>query len=58
MIYRGFGIENDDLLGWIWYDEHGRIHTGKIDTKGGFKSEEDCLNDIDRYRRETKGAMH
>lgn len=57
MIYRGFDITQNDAGLWEWTDEQGRIHNGKVGPKGGYKTDEEAMNAIDRYKRESREAV-
>lgn len=56
MIYRGYEIEGNRENGFTWTDERGFIHNGKIDTKGGYATEEQAMSDIDAYKRNIANA--
>jgi hypothetical protein len=56
MLYRGYEIEGDRTAGFTWTDERGFIHNGKVDAAGGYKSEEDAMDDIDRYKRNLRAS--
>ena len=46
-LYRGFNIIKT-VAGYEWTDETGHRHIGGI---SGFSTEEDAMNDIDKYKR-------
>ena len=51
MIYRGYDITQEPSGQFVWKDERGFIHNGKVDTKGGYETEEQAMDAIDQYRR-------
>jgi hypothetical protein len=50
-IYRGYEIVKTPAGHYEWTDERGFVHNGKIDTRGGYDTEEAAMNDIDRYKK-------
>lgn len=50
MIYRGYEITKENGL-FVWTDERGFIHNGRIDMKGGYATEEEAMSAIDQYKR-------
>lgn len=58
-IYRGYDIKPHGSGGFFWTDERGFDHTGNIADAAThidervclFKTEEEAMDDIDRYKR-------
>lgn len=63
-LYRGYEIKPHINGGFYWTDERGFDHTGNIydeathiDARQCYHmNEEDCMNDIDDYKRNMMGA--
>lgn len=51
MIYRGYTIVKEPTGLYTWTDERGFIHNGKIDTGGGYETEEAAMSAIDTYKK-------
>ena len=50
-LYRGYEIVRNEAGDITWTDERGFVHNGRIDTRGGFKSEDEAMDNIDAYKR-------
>ncbi len=50
-IYRGFEITKTPAGKYEWTDKENRVHTGMVDTKGGYETEEAAMDAIDAYKR-------
>lgn len=48
--YRGYEIKQEGEL-FVWIDDRGFVHNGRVDTKGGFKTQEAAMDDIDGFKR-------
>jgi uncharacterized protein YegP (UPF0339 family) len=55
-IYRGYEVTQAASGHYEWTDEQGRVHTGKVDTKGGYKTEEEAFNAIDAHKRAARSG--
>lgn len=54
--YRGFDYEKTASGHWEWTDEQARVHTGKVNTQGGYQTDTEVMDAIDAYRREKRAA--
>lgn len=50
-IYRGYEVTKTPTGLYEWTDEQGRVHTGKVDTKGGYQKENQAFDAIDAHKR-------
>lgn len=50
-IYRGYEISREPNGKFVWADDRGFIHSGRIDTRGGFDTEEQAMSDIDAFKK-------
>lgn len=55
-VYRGYEIEPAKGGGYVWTDERGFIHYFVEMTKTPYRSEDDAIDDIDRYKRNLRSA--
>lgn len=55
-IYRGFEIAKTEAGLFEWVDERNFVHNGRIDTKGGYASEDEAMDAIDAYRVASRAA--
>lgn len=54
IIYRGFEITVTPAGLYEWQDENGITHNGKVDFAGGFTTDAEAMDDIDRYKRKQR----
>ncbi len=52
--YRGYEVKQDARNQWYWTDERNFLHDGTPGAK--FTKEEQAYDDIDRYKRNMRGA--
>lgn len=56
--YRGYEITKDDNGNYFWTDEEGYRHDASIaSTGGGYLTEEDAMDNIDRHKRDMRNAQ-
>lgn len=55
-IYRGYDIVKNESGKYEWTDERGFVHNGKVDTKGGYDTEDQAMSGIDSYKRNMRSA--
>jgi hypothetical protein len=55
-MYRGFEIVQEANGLYAWIDDAGRVHNGKVDMQGGYKTEDEACEAVNVFLRPQREA--